>query len=308
MANNYDYHKDKTRLSKSSLCDLYFQSPLFYKWKHFSGEYEDEDTAATRFGTILHAAFFEPNTFGKRYPVGVTPASANQIRFAELMGGDGDILMAYLDAYPNAKGTNADKTSAEKLAVELSAFIQAQKQGGTIITSKEYDKAMRMVESMRRDAIVNELLQDGVAEEIHHFTDMETKTPCKTKPDWKSIKHGVLCDLKTIEDSGHESFQRQVAKYKYHLQPPFYCDGIYTATDGAENYLADEFIFIVVEKKPPFQLGLYVLDAEALELGREQYQAALNLHKTCMETGQWPGKNIGITRLALPRYFTNKFK
>jgi hypothetical protein len=63
--------------------------------------------------------------------------------------------------------------------------------------------------------------------------------------------------------------------------------------------LAD-FVFLTVEKAPPFAVGLYRLDTEALEYGERLRRLALRLVAQCLEADRWPAYSDQIEPISLP--------
>ena len=93
---------------------------------------------------------------------------------------------------------------------------------------------------------------------------------CRCRPDfWR--EDDIIVDVKTTEDASPEEFSRSLAKWRYHVQAPFYMDGIELATGRRPK----GFVFLVVEKKPPYAVAAYTLDPESIELGRSEYRADL---------------------------------
>ena len=84
------------------------------------------------------------------------------------------------------------------------------------------------------------------------FFQIFTGLQCKCRPDWISADGGILVDLKTTEDASPREFQRSIAKWRYHVQAGWYMAGI----EAAYGTRPSGFIFIAVEKKPPFAVGV----------------------------------------------------
>lgn len=147
----------------------------------------------------------------------------------------------------------------------------------------------------------------------------------------------VVVDLKTTDDASLEGFSKSIANWRYDIQHPYYLDGLREALrqgnclppkDGAAELSAywydqetgvlcrcrpdfwrgnpDHFAFIAVEKKPPFAVGVYVLDQESVALGRAQYRADLNLYAECQRTDTWPGYGDKVQVISTPKWHMNK--
>ena len=80
-------------------------------------------------------------------------------------------------------------------------------------------------------------------------------------------------------------------------------DGITPAQLLTDNGIdVNTFIFVVIEKAPPYGIGIYELSAEDRQWGREMYQRDLRVFDRCMKEQQWPGYPQEIRMIDLPRY------
>ena len=129
------------------------------------------------------------------------------------------------------------------------------------------------------------------------WRDAETSLFCKGRPDRLTTLGGwsVVVDLKSTDNAGPRVFERDIYKYSYHQQGGFYLDGCDTLSPRERKY-----VFIVVEKDPPFAVAVYELDPEAIDLGRDEYRAHLAQYARCLETGVWPGYDPGMGIISLP--------
>lgn len=102
--------------------------------------------------------------------------------------------------------------------------------------------------------------------EISFFGELQG-VKCKARPDFVSDDRELIIDLKITQDASKDGFIQSVAKFRYYLQAAFYLDLI-----GAKR-----FLFLAIEKEPPFMCGIYELSPEALDLGREKYLKAFEI-------------------------------
>lgn len=147
----------------------------------------------------------------------------------------------------------------------------------------------------------------------------------------------IIGDLKTTEDASPEGFAKSIANWRYDVQHAYYMDGTRLAleqgkcnppqegkaelsvywTDPVTGVLCrcrpdfwrgypKHFAFIAVEKKPPYAVGVYVLDSEGVEIGRAQYQHDLRVYAECVRTGEWPGYGDKIQTISLPAWHAKK--
>lgn len=172
-------------------------------------------------------------------------------------------------------------------------YEELQARGATIISSADFDAITAMVVSIRQHPVAAQLLQNGVAESSVFWTERATTgLECKCRPDWWNRDAGMVVDLKTTEDASPAGFARSVAAYRYHVQAAHYSSGT-----GASR-----FVFIAIEKKPPYAVAVYELDADALKLGHALRMRDLETFASCKEFNTWPGYPAQIQTLALPKW------
>lgn len=175
---------------------------------------------------------------------------------------------------------------------------------GRIVLSPEvWDQLHAMANAVHSHPAAGALLTGcpGEAEKSVYWNDATTGVLCRCRPDWWRDDN-VIVDLKTTEDASPEGFAKSMANYRYDVQAAYYLDGVQAATRKRPK----AFVFIAVEKKPPYGVGVYVLDSDSLELGRAQYQHDLRIYAECVRTGEWPGYGDKIQTISLPAWHANK--
>jgi hypothetical protein len=169
-------------------------------------------------------------------------------------------------------------------------------EGKTILTAAEHAECVAMAHAVRSNPLALEFLTGGHAEAPMLWTDPETGIDCKGLVDFVTPR-GIV-DLKTTKDASIEGFGREVWRYGYHLQAAFYVDGWASSHKGVRL----PFVFIAVEKEPPYVCTIFRAPDDVLERGREEVRELLALVKTCREQKRWPGYAEGIVDLVLPRW------
>lgn len=182
--------------------------------------------------------------------------------------------------------------------VVKAAIKEAKDAGKTVLDADDFDALMGMSQAVFKNPICAALLR-GSLKEHSVFAELDD-VRVKCRPDGWNIEKGVLFDLKSTEDASPEGFARTVAKYRYHVQDAFYRHVV----AGATNCDADDlsFIFVAVEKKPPFAVALYQLDELAALQGWVDAREDLRRYKAAKETGKWGGYSPRIETLSLPRW------
>lgn len=165
-----------------------------------------------------------------------------------------------------------------------------------VLTGTEADYVAGIQESVRTHRQLSALLSEpGRAELSVITTDPVTGVSVRCRFDWLTDA-GVPVDLKTTLDARPDAFSRSVSSYRYHVQAAFYCD-VWEWETGDK---LDRMIFAALEKSMPHAVALYMLDDEALMVGRKLYREALNTYARCLESGHWPGYECGVQLLNLP--------
>jgi|694.fasta_scaffold93782_7 hypothetical protein len=164
--------------------------------------------------------------------------------------------------------------------------------GQTIISATDWDTIQGMCVSILRNPTASSLLTDGVSESSYFWTDKDTGLECKCRPDFQSNGTPYIVDLKSTEDASPAGFARSIAAYGYHRQAAHYMAGT-----GAEK-----FYFVAVEKKAPFAVAVYELDALALDQGWREVRRALDYWKDCTTAQMFPGYQEEIVTLGLPTW------
>ena len=145
-------------------------------------------------------------------------------------------------------------------------FSSANKERGRdIISTVEFEciKGMEDVITSNED-IVEVLFGEGRGnfrtEVPMVWQDSLSSVLCKGKVDVLR-NDGIIVDIKTTQDASFEAFRRSAYKYGYNRQSAFYVDG----------FNAKGFVFIVIEKKAPYNVGVYECSEEFIESGRVEY-------------------------------------
>ena len=156
------------------------------------------------------------------------------------------------------------------------------------VTAADMELAMAMAASVRSHQAAAELLRNGKAEQSFWWDDVDTGLRCKCRPDW--YYGATVVDLKTTTDASPQGFAKSVANWRYHVQQAHYMAGTF----------AERFVFIAVEKTYPYAVGVYELDATAMNVGYALRRNNLQTIADCRAINEWPGYSQGIQNLSLP--------
>ncbi len=262
-------------VGRSGLWTIYKQTPAHFRYG------ERAETNAFAFGQAGHIAVLEPETFEARVMRGPDDRRGNRWKDAEL---------------------------------------HAASEGALLLTSGDYDAMQAIRDSAERSATLR-VLRDGAMIEHSGYAMMQPddrRFPpvlCRVRPDAYHPGHATILDLKTTVAGGRAEFGRAVLNYGYHFQEAAYTD-VWVAALKSDVRIArqiltvDAFVFVAIEKKPPYLVSTYELDPATVEEGRAAFRLALNTYAECLERERlnappyvaWPGYPDDPTPLSIPRY------
>ena len=226
-----------------------------------------EPSAAFRTGDACHVAVFEPKRFAREY--------ARSPKY-------------------NLR-TNAGKASA-------AAWRESHPDYAALLPD-EYDMATGMRGSVWAHPLASQLLKgNGQNEVTVIWNDSVTGLLCKGRLDRLTSYQGytMIVDLKTCKEheASVEEFPKVIGRFHYFQQAALYLDGL--------NVLAPHdrrFVFLAVEKVPPYLVAHHELDPSDINEGRARYRAAMEKYIKAQETQEYPGYSVGIEGITMPKYF-----
>lgn len=171
--------------------------------------------------------------------------------------------------------------------------------GAEIVTADEGEMLFGMVKSVKSHPAASALLSGpGIAEGSCWWHDEQSGELCRCRPDFYRQDLGIIVDLKSTEDASPKEFARSIANYRYHMQSAFYQDGVEAATGG----FIKGFVFVAVEKKPPYAVAVYQLDMQGVEAGRVEYKRLLLELADCKAAKKFPGYSDRIETISMPAW------
>jgi len=179
------------------------------------------------------------------------------------------------------KRTNAGKA-------EWAEFCK-DNESKTVITAAQYDMSMIAQKSVYRHPTASELLSGGKAEQAIFWKHEKTGEELKAKADYVS---DILVDLKTTKCAAPGAFSKSCADFSYHVQAAHYMEG----------FDADEFVFVVLEKKSNV-VECYRLSQDAIARGLRQRDEWLEKYILCRDFDDWSAGYTGqqaISTIELP--------
>jgi hypothetical protein len=169
--------------------------------------------------------------------------------------------------------------------------------GKTILNEKQLDAAVAIGKAVRAHPVAGPIVAaTGRAELTIVWTHPRTGIRIKVRLDYVTGK--ILADLKSCRDPASRQFCKSATDLGYHFQMALYSDAAAAAGLGAL-----EVNLIAAQSASPFDVVVYEMDENALFVGRQNYEKALDLIVACRESGQWPGQaTTGKVPFKLPAY------
>ena len=260
---NEDYHAGPG-LSSSDLKEL-SRSPLHYR---VSKESPSETTEAMKFGTAVHCAVLEPDRFEELY----------------------------------AQGPEGDRRS--KAVKE--AWAALGEEGKIPLSHDDFEAVLGIRRSIQEHPLAGRWLSGGTAEQSGYWkqrvrTDsIDSEILCKCRPDYikEAGNNYVIVDLKTTKDASPGYFTRAAYwDFKYHVSAAHYLTGM----EAILGEPAQGFVFVAVEKLPPYAVNVFQAGEDFLKAGYETNRGLYETYASCLFTGEWPCYPAEHLELNLPR-------
>ena len=230
--------------------------------KYRAGGEEDVENNSLLFGSLLDCLLLTPMQFSTRFAL-------------------------QPETYTDAKGIVKPFTKQSNTCKEW-IVSQGDK---TIISADKLEEVRRAIEKINEDETISSFIKQSDAQVFISATwkDEGTKLEIPIKalidllPREDSEYSSCVADLKSTRDASPINFNRSVFSFGYHIQAAFYLDMV-NQVDNSR----DTFCFIVQENKKPFQTGKRILHTDFLEMGRNEYRAALANYCKCLKSGFFP--------------------
>lgn len=169
------------------------------------------------------------------------------------------------------------------------ARTYARAAGQVPMLRKDFDVARDMADAVLMDKVARPIFEmDSLREPSLFATDATHDVAMRARLDVLALEAGLMADLKTADSAANDDFAKTAARYGYQVQEWHYRRTLEQAT-RVGDYMPGQFLFVVVEKSPPYLVNVIELDAEFAQIGRAQVDRALRLYAECSATNEWPG-------------------
>jgi len=259
------YHGDKSSISRTALMD-FKKNPRRYWAKHLNpNRPPSESKPSWEFGTAFHTLILEPHLFAEQYYV------------------------------------MPEKVLLKNVGRELyDQFKRVEKEGIESnlkpIAWEHWVSLANMRDSLMANPKARDLIEGAIYESSYFWRDKSSGLMVKSRPD--ILNGNIYVDLKTIDDASPSNFQREMAKYGYHIQAAMCREGVRIL----ESRELSACINICVEKNYPYGIGIYIIDEEAVNAGHREYKQALLDMRACISDNTFQDYEPQI--ISLPTWAT----
>lgn len=229
-------------------------------YAYATGAADEGDKPAFAFGRAAHCAILEPDVYARTY-------------------------VAAPDFGDCRKKENKERRD-----------VWRRENAGKIpLDADEAAVVLRVRDAVRNHPLAGRMIRDGAAELTALWTDAMTGLRCKSRADYYVERLGMIVDVKTCEDASEAAFRRDVFSYRYHFQHALYRAGF--AALGAP---CRHFVFLAVEKKPPYAVAVYELDERGIAVGHDRVRTLMVRLADCVRKNEWPSYPTKIHTLSTP--------
>lgn len=173
-----------------------------------------------------------------------------------------------------------------------------------------YETVEAMLESCYRDEMIQRLIKNTEYQLSLFWTEPSTGLKLKTRPDICQVKKNVVVNLKTSLDGSPSAFSKDLAKYEYPLQA---CIEILGCLSTGLMTTVDNYFWLVVEKRAPFNATIYEFDQSDIRAGMDEIGYLFNKVKQAMDQDKYPGygdradNQYGILTAQIPLWYKTAF-
>lgn len=255
---NEDYHKGPG-ISSSNIKTVINETIGAYLEEKANPK---EQTPALKLGTAIHTRILEPDLFKKIYSDTMPEIPARRGETKKIYE---EWEKEHLDYLINNYGGKLDSPQWAK------EYVKWKHPELIFLSEKEMAICEGAYKSWSEHPEIQQIFSKGEAEISLYWIDEATGLLCKARPDWMNPEWPCLPDIKSCQMAGLDEFEGDITTHDYHVSAAWYLDG------AQQVFGMDfkDFVYIPIEKKPPYQITYYPADMGSVELGRGLCKAGL---------------------------------
>jgi len=168
--------------------------------------------------------------------------------------------------------------------------------GKVVIDTEEASALKGMSNSLWHHPLAYKLMKGLTHKEVASFANygVNGETRIKGLMDGYSETGEYALDLKTAEDASPAGFRKAIWDRAYDLQQVHY-----TWLLNCNNKPMKTFYFIVIEKKPPYAVGVYTINPASIAKTQVRWENAIQLFGQCQSDGKYPAYSDSVVEIVL---------
>lgn len=161
----------------------------------------------------------------------------------------------------------------------------------------DYETIEEMAKAVLSKKKVHNLLKDIPEHwrEVSLYWQDDSGVVCKGRLDAYSEELDCIVDLKTTKSAHPTAFGRSILSYGYYRQAAYYMRGA-----RACGLQPKHFIFIAIEKEPPYATGIYRITDASLKFAEQEINSLLARYQRAVSTNKWPDYGTEILDIEIP--------
>jgi exodeoxyribonuclease VIII len=165
----------------------------------------------------------------------------------------------------------------------------------TLITASEYDIIKGMQQSVLSHPVAQLICSSGSVGFPSRFVEENSGANVKYLPHFVHMD-GFIVNLISTKNASESSFIKEAQDMRYDKRAAVQMDGT----------KLDSMVFVQVENKEPYKIGIFYLDSRTVSHGRENYLRNCQTYVECLESGKWPGFPSKPKAVGFPEWFFYK--
>lgn len=286
-----DYRK-AAGVSQSQMTEL-LRSPAHFRARYGPDAKPFHATPAMLVGTAVHALVLEPEVFERQ--------------FCSRADYQGEPTIAELQEKLTDDGVAFKKTAKKSELLQLAYPEGVPSDRRTALSAEDWETVNGVGQALRSHDITGAWFDDSQADyrkhnEVSIYAHGPHEHLLKARLDRLQGDGDrlLILDLKTTDSAEPSSFARKMVGLSYDLQAAWY------QRLGQEAFpdRPVEFLFVAVERKPPYAVQVYQADESVIASGLRKMDRALSRYRDCLALNYWPAYEPTIRSLAMPGWAT----
>jgi len=181
----------------------------------------------------------------------------------------------------------------EQVKSEIAALNRAASSKNQILLPFEiFDLIKKMQEATLKHEVARTIFSSGLVGMPNRFEEQNTGAIVKFLPHWITSS-GIVVNVMSTNNATEENFSKEAWNMRLDKKAALQMDG----TD-----LGEGFVFVNIENKAPFKIGIRYLGERSIRLGRDTYIRNCETYVECLKSGIWPGLPKTVTASELPNW------